>query len=74
MPAKKHHVELSVDERLKLEQMLRRGKHSAPRTKLDFAHQMKRLVDERYPEAKVIRVVMDNPNTHGLDSLYEAFA
>lgn len=31
MPAKKHHVELSVDERLKLEQMLRRGKHSARR-------------------------------------------
>ena len=31
MPAKKHHVELTVEERLKLEQMLRRGKHSARR-------------------------------------------
>ncbi len=31
MPAKKHHVELSVEERVKLEQMLRRGKHSARR-------------------------------------------
>jgi putative transposase len=31
MPAKKHHVELTVEERLTLEQMLRRGKHSARR-------------------------------------------
>jgi transposase len=31
MPAKKYHVELSVEERAKLEQMLRRGKHSARR-------------------------------------------
>src|SRR5947209_9741790 len=34
---------------------------------------MKWLVDERYPEAEVIRVVMDNLNTHGPGSLYEAF-
>lgn len=27
------------------------------RTKIDFAHQMKHLVDVRYPEAEVIRVV-----------------
>lgn len=44
------------------------------RTKVDFAHQMKWLVDERYPEAEVIRVVLDNLNTHGAASLYEAFA
>jgi transposase len=43
------------------------------RTKNDFAHQMKWLVDERYPEAEVIRVVMDNLNTHKPASLYEAF-
>ena len=43
------------------------------RTKLDFAQQMKWLVDERYPAAKVIRVVLDNLNTHRLASLYEAF-
>jgi len=41
---------------------------------LDFAHQMKWLVDEVYPEAKVIRVVLDNLNTHKAASLYEAFA
>jgi hypothetical protein len=43
------------------------------RTKHDFAHQMKWLVDERYPEAEVIRIVLDNLNTHGPGSLYEAF-
>ncbi len=43
------------------------------RTKVDFAHQMKWLVDERYPEAEVIRIVMDNLNTHKIASLYEAF-
>jgi DDE superfamily endonuclease len=44
------------------------------RTRVDFAHQMKRLCDELYPEAGVIRVVLDNLNTHGPASLYEAFA
>jgi hypothetical protein len=43
------------------------------RTKVDFAHQMKGLVDARYPEAEVIRVVLDNLNTHKIASLYEAF-
>ncbi len=44
------------------------------RTKLDFAHQMKWLVDERYPQAAIIRIVLDNLNTHTAASLYEAFA
>ena len=43
------------------------------RTKEDFAHQTKALVDEHYPKAKTIRVVMDNLNTHAPGSLYEAF-
>ena len=43
------------------------------RTAVDFAQQMKWLVDEAYPEAKVIRLVLDNLNTHKLGSLYEAF-
>ena len=43
------------------------------RTMQDFAHQMKWLVDERYPEADVIRVVLDNLNTHKPASLYETF-
>ncbi len=43
------------------------------RTKQDFAHQMKALVDEHFPEAEVIRVVVDNLNTHTPAALYEAF-
>ena len=34
------------------------------RTMQDFAHQMRWLVDEAYPETPVVRVVMDNLNTH----------
>jgi len=44
------------------------------RTRIDFAHQMKWLVDVAYPQAEVIRLVMDNLNTHKAASLYEAFA
>ena len=43
------------------------------RTRQDFAHQMRWLVDEAYPEAQVVRVVLDNLNTHRPASLYEAF-
>ena len=39
----------------------------------DFAHQMRWLVDEAYPEIPVVRVVLDNLNTHRMASLYEAF-
>ena len=39
----------------------------------DFAHCMKWLVDEIYPECEVIRIVLDNLNTHKLASLYHAF-
>lgn len=43
------------------------------RTMIDYAHCMKYLVDERYPQAEVIRVVEDNLNTHKPAALYEAF-
>jgi hypothetical protein len=43
------------------------------RTKLDFAHLLKDLVDVHFPQAEVIRVVLDNLNTHTLGALYEAF-
>ena len=42
-------------------------------TRTDWAHQIKELVDERYPEAEQIVLVMDNLNTHTPASLYEAF-
>ena len=43
------------------------------RTKVDWAHQIEELVDERYPQAERIVLVMDNLNTHSPASLYEAF-
>lgn len=46
---------------------------TAQRTAVDFAHQMRWLVDEAYPEAQQIRVVLDNLNTHTPASLYQAF-
>lgn len=42
------------------------------RTKVDFAHCMKELVDVHFPEADVIKLVMDNLNTHTISALYEA--
>jgi len=44
------------------------------RTMRDFAEQMKWLVDEGFPQAARVRVVMDNLNTHKAASLYEKFA
>jgi hypothetical protein len=44
------------------------------RTMPDFARQMKWLVDEAFPFAERVRVVMDNLNTHKPASLYETFA
>jgi len=43
------------------------------RTQIDYAQQMKYLVDDRYPQAKKIKVVQDNLNTHIKASLYKAF-
>jgi hypothetical protein len=39
----------------------------------DFAAQMKYLCDDLYPEAEVIRVVLDNLNTHTLGSLFATY-
>lgn len=44
------------------------------RTKVDWAHQIKELVDVRYATAERIVLVMDNLNTHTPAALYEAFA
>jgi len=43
------------------------------RRRREFALTMKRLVDEFYPDAERIRVVLDQLNTHGPESLYETF-
>jgi len=44
------------------------------RTKKDWADCMKMIVDELYPRAKKITIVMDNLNTHTPASLYGKFA
>ena len=38
-----------------------------------FAHRVPWLVDEAYPDAPVVQVVLDNLGTHGKAPLYEAF-
>ena len=43
------------------------------RTAIDYAHQMKYLVDEVYPQAEKIGVIQDQLNTHVRASLYKAF-
>lgn len=54
----------------------RRGKREVlvtkTRNKIDFAQAMKHLA-ATYASAEVIRVVLDNLNTHKIASLYEAF-
>jgi hypothetical protein len=51
----------------------RRVEVTERRTRLDWAHQIKRLIDADYKKAEKITLVMDNLNTHGPASLYEAF-
>lgn len=43
------------------------------RTRIDWAQEIRRLVDVHFPNAERITLVMDNLNTHSLGSLYEAF-
>lgn len=51
----------------------RRIKVTERRTKQDFAHCMKELVDVDYPDAEVIRVILVQLNTHTKAALYETF-
>ncbi len=46
---------------------------SAHRTRKDWARWIKGMVDERYPDAVRVRLILDNLNTHSLASLYETF-
>jgi len=43
------------------------------RTMIDWARNTRDMLTLRYPEAEKIVLVMDNLNTHGIASLYEAF-
>lgn len=51
----------------------RRAAVTERRTAQDFAHQLQKLVDEDFPQAKKIVLVTDNLNTHTMWSLYETF-
>jgi len=51
----------------------RRVKVTDRRTNQDFAVCMRELVDVHYPEAALIRVVLDNLSTHSAGALYDAF-
>ncbi len=44
------------------------------RTKKDWAGNIKWLLDEQYPDAEKVVLVMDNLNTHTISSLYETFS
>jgi hypothetical protein len=46
---------------------------SVHRTKQDFAHVLRVLVDVHYPDAEKIILVLDNLNTHDFSALYETF-
>jgi hypothetical protein len=46
---------------------------SERRTRIDWAHCIRELVDVHYPDADVVVLVQDNLNTHTPASLYEAF-
>jgi len=43
------------------------------RTRQDWARFTKAMLDERYPDAIKVRLVLDNLNTHDVASLYETF-
>jgi hypothetical protein len=43
------------------------------RKRLDWTEQIRILLEEDYPQAEVVVLVMDNLNTHSIGSLYEAF-
>lgn len=52
----------------------RHVKVTAHRTGQDFAECMRELVDQHYPHAEKIRVILDNLSTHSGASLYKTFA
>jgi len=51
----------------------RRAEVTEQRTKIDFAHQIKKLVTVDFPKAEKIVLVADNLNIHTIGSLYKAF-
>jgi hypothetical protein len=52
----------------------RKIKVTQTRKKGDFAHFIKEVIDQDYPQAKKVRLVLDNLNTHFSSSFYETFS
>lgn len=46
---------------------------TASRTKKDWAHVLQDLLEQKYPQAKKLVLVMDNLNTHTVSSFNESF-
>lgn len=51
----------------------RQVKITERRTRVDWANFIKEMLEERYPDAEKVVLVMDNLNTHNTASLYTAF-
>lgn len=51
----------------------RTAKVTEHRRKQDWAEVMREVVEEQYPKAERVVVVMDNLNTHAIGSLYETY-
>ena len=51
----------------------REVKITEQRTRVDWAYFIKEMLENRYPQAKKVVLVMDNLNTHNIASLYTAF-
>ena len=51
----------------------RRTSVRAHRTRIDWAEELRQLLEQDYPNARKIHLVCDNLNTHHIASLYEAF-
>lgn len=51
----------------------RRVQVSERRTRQDWAHQIKQLLEQDFPNARKIKLVCDNLNTHHIGSLYATF-
>jgi hypothetical protein len=51
----------------------RRAEVTERRTRIDWANQIKKLVDIDFPDAEKIVLVLDNLDTHSFGSLYKAF-
>jgi len=51
----------------------RQVKITEQRTRVDWAHFIQEMLEERYPDAEKVVLVMDNLNTHDTASRYTAF-